>query len=134
MKNNLISRINGDYEINEQQWVISILNTTGSLVSGHSAIVVEGLEADSKSIYMKPFIGQYDIAAASEEGGMNAKGYITKIKIFENEQNKRNYAEEKYPARSYYATPAAAKQMILSIKEDAGRTAQAMENWQRERS
>jgi hypothetical protein len=120
------SRINETYEYNENIWIISVVNTTGSIVAGHTAIVVEGLEK-MDGIYEKPFIGQYDIAAnAEEESCINVKGYITKIKCFENEENKRDYAKEKYPALSYYVEPIKAKEMIRSVKEDALKTKQAM--------
>lgn len=129
------SVINNDFEITENKWVVSILNTTRSLTEGHSAIVVEGIENDSTHIYKKSFIGQYDITSSSDEsqsGCVNPTGYITKVKIFENEENKRNYKEEKFPAKSYYVLPILAKKMIVAIKEDEKRTKQAMENWSRE--
>ena len=123
------SRITPNYQYDENQWVISVLNTAGK-DSGHSAIVVEGLERAGGSPHSLPFIGQYEITAAAEEGSgsINVVGIITRIKCFENEQNTRDYERERYPARSYYATPAAAKAMIAAIKKDQLLTEQAMKN------
>lgn len=126
------SKINSKFEYNEIKWVVSVLNTTGSLIGGHAAIVVEGVEEDSFSLNKKLFIGQYDISANSEEGDLiNPQGYITKIKCFENEENKRDYEKEQCPSQSYYVTRLAAWRMIAFIKADRARTAQAMENWAR---
>ncbi len=126
------SKINPKFEYNEAKWVVSVLNTTGSLIDGHAAIVVEGIENDHFSLNKKVFIGQYDISANSEEGGLiNPQGYITKIKCYENEENKRDYESKRYPSQSYYITRLAAWKMVASIKADRARTEQAMENWAR---
>ena len=129
------SKINPELEYNEIKWVVSVLNTTGSLVDGHSAMVVEGIEEDHFSMNKKVFIGQYDISVGSEakQGGLiNPQGYITKIKCFENEENKRDYERERFPSQSYHVTRLAARKMIAFIKADCARTEQAMENWARE--
>ena len=126
------SKINPEFEYNQTKWVVSVLNTTGSLIDGHAAIVVEGMEEDRFSLNKKLFIGQYDISANSETGGLNPQGYITKIKCYENEENKRDYEKERYPSQSYYVTRLAAWKMIASIQADRARTAQAMENWARD--
>jgi len=81
-------------EFNEEKWLISIINT-GSKSGGHAALVVEGMETDlSKPLFPSVFIGQYDIAANAEEkqdSSINTKGYVTKIKVYENEACTRDY-------------------------------------------
>jgi len=124
------SRITPSKEYGKDLWVVSVLNTVqgaAGLIDGHSAIVVEGVEPDGT-----PFIGQYDIAAAQdptrETKEINTKGYISKIKCYENRENKRNYEKEKFPAESVYVEPAKAKAMITAIKVDAERATPGYEN------
>ena len=98
------SRISPSFDYDEQTWVVSIINTeTWDITGGHSAIVVEGLEDNSLSIYEKKvFIGQYDIGASAEvQSCINTEGIIHNIRCYENEKNTRNYEELKFPARSY---------------------------------
>lgn len=137
------SQINSDFEFNEKKWVISILNTTPrDIIQGHSAIVIEGLVKDPLSISgLKPILIQYDLTSAAEENqnSINTKGYITKIRRYgtteedkeKGTENKRNYEELKFPAKSYRVETDAAKRMIDSIESDRHRTEQAMENWSR---
>ncbi len=127
------SKIDPKFEYNETKWVVSVLNTTRSLIEGHIAIVVEGIEEDHFSLNKKIFIGQYDISAAAEGGSINPQGYISKIKCFENGENKRDYEKERYPGQSYYVTRLAAWKMIAAIKADYARTEQAMENYARKK-
>lgn len=125
------SRITPNFEYDEKIWVVSIINTKPKdITGGHSALIVEGLENNSLSIYDRTtFIGQYEIsAAAEEESCVNTMGIITKIKCYENEENTRNYEELKFPGRSYYVSRDDAKKMIQSIKEDAKRVEKGMQN------
>ena len=116
-------------EFNEEKWLISIINT-GSKSGGHAALVVEGMETDlSKPLFPSVFIGQYDIAANAEEkqdSSINTKGYITKIKVYENEECTRDYEKLNYPAKSYIVSREQAKRMIIAIKQDRDRTEAAM--------
>ncbi len=125
------SVINDKFNVTKDEWVVSIINT-GSKFGGHAAIIVEGVEIDEKHpFFQKVFVNQYDIAANAEEeqgSSLNTKGYITKIKSFEYEENKRDYQEKKFPGESKYVEPLAVKRMIDSIKKDAIRTERAMEN------
>lgn len=131
------SRVNPDpeYKFNQEIWLISIINTTSGI--GHSALVVEGLEKDPLSIYPKTFIGQYDISTIDLGLGegtcgdsifVNNKGCIATIKCFENEKNTRNYEEEKYPVKSFQVSAKNAKDMILSIKQEAELVDKASKN------
>jgi len=131
------SKVNAHCEedYNEQYWLISIINT-GDKSGGHAALVVEGMESNPPNFFLKNFIGQYDIAANAEEqqsNSLNTKGYITKIKCFEDEQNKRDYEQAHYPARTYKVPRDKARAMIAAIKRDAEYTRLAMENMDKEK-
>jgi len=120
---------------------LSVLNT-GNKFSGHSVLVVEGIEGD------KLFVGQYDITAtiappaagdakqdgqatgvinqASIENNFNVKGHINKIRCYESENYSIDYS--KFSSKSYRYVPAsAAKRMISSIKSDAKRIDENLE-------
>lgn len=115
------STVNKAYEVSTTLWAISVLNT-GSLLTGHSVIVVEGLKEDD-SFFPKRFIGHYDIKAKPFEGQSslgNTKGFISKVTIEENEkvtfEGKEDYY--RFHSKTYYRSPLEAKAMIESIKKD----------------
>jgi len=64
------SKFNNDLEFNEDEWVISLINTKtgiGSVFGGHAKIVVEGVKTSSEPgmFSSKLFIGEYHIMEAN---------------------------------------------------------------------
>ncbi len=122
------SVIDKNYEISKGLWVVSIVNTKGNnLVAGHAVIVLEGLDSAQKH-----FINQYDMTSNSPENmpgqsSFNEKGYITKIRCYEYEENRQDYSNP-FPHRSYYISPERAEKMIDAIKREAELTKVAMSN------
>lgn len=135
------SVINGALSYDEKWAVVTVVNTQG-LIFGHTAIVVEFLEKDENLLFVKPFIGHYDIVAdesafrelhenndSSLIRKLNKKGYITEIRCSENEHNQRPYKEKNWPHYSWRVPVSNAKKMIMSIKRDAINTKKAYENY-----
>jgi hypothetical protein len=108
--------------VTEQIWVVSLINT-GSIFTGHSMILLEGLENG------QPLIRQCDIKAIPLEEETeqsigaplrNVKGKITDIRTFTDyDRNKEKYQKN---ARSWYVTPTEAKRMLEDIQKDKDRT------------
>ncbi len=102
------SRLNPEIEINEKNWAVSIVNTngttSGAILGGHSAIIVEGfVRKYPKLTDTEFFYGYYDIRARpwpeEEETGslqkINKKGYIFKITVKEDNKYPSD-ADEKF--------------------------------------
>ena len=112
------SKVNSSYKIYENLWVVSVINT-GSKLSGHSQLVVEGI------VQNEPFVKIFDIRATPTEARssffnrLNAKGVITKIVIHEQYKEGRDY--ERYTSKSYYAEPEHVNKTIEAIKAEKDR-------------
>lgn len=113
-----VSRVSSGWEFSEQAWVVSLLNT-GSVLTGHAVIVVEGIENNTV------FVGQYEVSSkiivdqtvgdVMQRTMGNAQGYIAEIRVIENVgKYTRNY--EGYTHKSWYATPENVRIMIDSVK------------------
>jgi len=118
------SKVNAEYnEINENRWLISILNT-GAKSGGHSILVLEGIERVATSVFPQPFIIQYDIRAvadtADDSSFGNHKGHISEIRIFDSRDplsRERDYTP--FPSRSDYCEDIdRARAMMASIAKD----------------
>ena len=116
------SRINPKYIITPEKWVISVMNT-GSILGGHSVMVIEGIGQYSERVGLFGngfFVNQYDIRAIVFESGSssasNCKGIISEVRCFEGNEHTRDYS--KFPAKSHYCDPNRAKEMIYSIHQD----------------
>ena len=102
------SRVTTDYEFNEEEWVVSVLNS-GSAIEGHSVLVVEGMDNGHL------FVGHYDINAKIITGG---KGVITRINCNESDSYLFEYKE--FTRKSYrYIPKGKVREMISSIRADA---------------
>ncbi|GAB4392543.1 MAG: hypothetical protein Tsb005_07020 [Gammaproteobacteria bacterium] len=117
------SAVNSDYLVSTQTWVVSIVNIPSpenvvKQICGHSVIVVEGLQTNIDSLYVEPFIGQYDILATASEDSvsLNMFGEIEQVRVFESQKAERNYSQ--YHSVSFYANPKLVKQMIAAVKKD----------------
>lgn len=112
------SKINSQFQFGEEIWCVSVINT-GVKLGGHSVLVVEGLKRGVKN-FPELFVGQYDIRARTFSPPKsvleNAKGLLTEVRCFEENEYKRNYSE--YKGKSYLVTPNNVNQMIASIKAD----------------
>jgi hypothetical protein len=126
---NYKSSVSG-WEFSEKSWVVSLLNT-GSKVTGHAMIVVEGIENDTL------FVGQYEvyskiivdetISDVMQRTIGNSQGYISKIRVIENfGEFTRDYGQ--YSHKCWYAMPEDVRKMILSIKNAQQLIEQAIEN------
>lgn len=113
----LKSQIQPSWDILEQSWVVSLLNT-GSKIGGHAVIVVEGIKNN------RIWVGQYDIKAIAviekatdlvQSSIGNIPGYINRIDIFERDSYGRDYSQ--YSAKSWMASPEKIEIMITKIKE-----------------
>lgn len=124
----MISQISG-WEFNDKICVVSFLNT-GSPLTGHGAIVVEGVINETL------FIGQYEVRSkivvdetisdVVQRTMGNAQGYIAEIRVIENDQYTRDYS--KYSHKSWYASPENVQLMIQSIKNEQRILQQAVAN------
>lgn len=131
------SVIDTKFQYSEKLWVVSIINT-GEKVFGHAAIVIEGIKKDpvKGGPFLKAFKNHYDIRAETElsEKGkgiierINEKGYISKVKCDEDDDNTRNYKKKNYPAQSWISPAKNVKEMISAIHRDRLRTEKAKEN------
>ncbi len=89
------------------------------MVDGHSMILVEGIQREGEKVFdQNPFIRQCDINAIpyENEGSCNPKGEITKIRIYEEYDENKDYSI--YPAKSYYVDPIKVRKMMDSIEND----------------
>lgn len=120
------SRFNPEIEFNEKQWIISVINTGNGTIgklTGHSAIIVEGVESKAPSFHSKLFVGFYDIRAAlydepSSSIDINPKGYISSITTDEQDDYRAGLDYSKFQAVSAAVDVVKAKAMIASIKDD----------------
>lgn len=101
------SRLNSQVKFGEKYWAVSLVNT-GSILGGHSAIIVEGIERVGPSLMdTRLFYGFYDIRARpwpeEETKGsldINRTGYIYQVTVKEDHDYPPN-TDEKF--KSYYA-------------------------------
>jgi hypothetical protein len=116
------SRLDKEIEIDEKYWAVSLVNT-GSVLGGHSAIIVEGLQKVGPRLCdTELFYGFYDIKACvyDEEKStfnVNKKGYIYRVTVHEGSQYPAQDIT-KYLSRTQLVTVESARRMIADIKTD----------------
>jgi hypothetical protein len=122
---------NNDFSFNEQEWVVTLINTkTGieGVFGGHAKIVVEGIRRRGSSLYdTELFIGEYHIMEAE---GMAAETWIpqalrnthSRYVVLWREENQYSRSEEQcqsIQARSHGAlVPSEVMKMIDDIKQE----------------
>lgn len=124
------SHVSSGWDFSETCWVVSLLNT-GSALTGHAMIVVEGIENN------RLFIGQYEVRSkiiidqtigdVMQRTMGNAQGYIAEIRVIENfDEYTRDYKD--YSHKSWYATPEKVRIMIDTVKDASQAIKNAIEN------
>jgi hypothetical protein len=118
------SQLNG-VELTLTRWVVSVVNT-GSILAGHSAIVIEGLkqrEEGRLSGGSELFYGFYDIRAAvwpdeQKKSSVTQTGYVYKVTVKQDNKYPEGVDMSRYYAKSWEVAPARANKVIAAILAD----------------
>lgn len=116
------SRINSAYEFKEDLWVISLINT-GTILGGHSKIVIEGIKENSLYIVechaMVIPDENEDNESSLPQAFRNTKGtlrpLISEKDNYKDEQKLTQYSTS--TSTSYYIAPANADLIINEVKK-----------------
>lgn len=118
------SRLKEDGELSTELWVVSVVNT-GSILAGHSAIIIEGLKPKEDRMVggNELFYGFYDIRATMNPGDEKISsvlqtGYVHKIEVKELNHYPELKDISRYYARSWEIKPERAHKIIAAIKKD----------------
>lgn len=111
-----ISQVNSKYTFSQEVWCVSRVNTTGSILRGHAAIIVEGVDQAGKR-----FVKQFDIRAIIKEESIqdrlqgsigNRQGYISEIREFDS----YHFLPGSKP-ENWFARPLDVEAMMKSIRD-----------------